>query len=202
MDEEAYFEKVKNWNLRKDYQKDLDMISLLTNYCLSQDVSKDLHLIGTGLGSDIDSITKYKKLNSIVGIEPIKKFYENARPKYQQLGASILNFSLGEFASKNKELSGIFVFSHSINHINNDELKKFKKILKKSFLIIINPNPEFPKRFGKSDDTVIYYLSSNEIARLLNCKIIFDFFYNLVDIKGETIFVRNAIVLQTNDFPS
>ena len=63
MDEEAYFEKVKNWNLREDYQKDLDVISLLTNYCLSQNVNKDLYLIGTGLGSDIDSITKYKKLN-------------------------------------------------------------------------------------------------------------------------------------------
>ena len=124
MDEEAYFEKVKNWNLREDYQKDLDVISLLTNYCLSQNVNKDLYLIGTGLGSDIDSITKYKKLNSIIGIEPIEKFYENALPKYQQLGASLLNITLEELSSKNHELSGIFVFSHSINHINEAELRK------------------------------------------------------------------------------
>ena len=27
MGEEAYFEKVKNWNLREDYLKDLDVIS-------------------------------------------------------------------------------------------------------------------------------------------------------------------------------
>ena len=157
-------------------------------------------MIGTGLGSDIDSITKYKKLNSIIGIEPIEKFYQNALPKYHQLGASLLNITLEELSSKNQELSGIFVFCHSINHINEAELKKFKKSLKKSFLIIINPNPEFPKRFWWTDDTIIDYFSGNDIETLLNCELIFDFFYNLVDIKGEKIFVRNAVLLITKDF--
>ena len=97
-------------------------------------------------------------------------------------------------------LSGIFIFSHSINHITEDELKQFQKILKKSLIIIINPNPEFPKRFWWTDDTILDYLSGDDIAKLLNCELIFDFFYNLVDIKGKKIFVRNAVLLKTKDF--
>ena len=59
MDDKSYYEKVKNWNLRDDYKKDLDVISLFTNYCLSKNVSKDLYMIGTGLGADIDSMIEF-----------------------------------------------------------------------------------------------------------------------------------------------
>lgn len=198
MDESSYFEKVKNWNLREDYKKDLDVINLLTHYSLSQKVNNDLYLIGTGLGADIDSILDFNKITSITGIEPIKKFYDNATEKYKKFGAKILNLKLGEFMSQNNN-SGIFIFSHSINHIPKEELLKFRNSLKKSFLVIINPNPEFPKRFWWTDDTILYYLSGDKIAELLNCEKIFDFFYNLVEIKNETIFLRNAIVLKTKD---
>ena len=62
MNDELYYEKVKNWNLRVDYKKDIDTISLLTNYCLSKVNSTDLYFIGTGLGADIDSLVKTIKL--------------------------------------------------------------------------------------------------------------------------------------------
>lgn len=199
MNDESYYEKVKNWNLRVDYKKDIETISLLTNYCLSKVNSTDLYFIGTGLGADIDSIVKSQKFKSIIGIEPILNFYDNALPKYENIGAKLLNYSLGELSQKNTELSGIFIFSHSINHISKEELKQFQKILKKSYIIIINPNPEFPKRFWWTDETILDYFSCNDIANLLNCESIFDFFYNLVDIKDEKIFVRNAVLLKTKD---
>jgi hypothetical protein len=200
MNDDSYYKKVENWNLRIDYKKDIDTISLLTNYCLSKVISTNLYFIGTGLGADIDSIVESTKLKSIIGIEPLKDFFENALPKYQKIGATLLNCSLGQLSQNNTELSGIFIFSHSINHITKDELKQFQKILKKSLIIIINPNPEFPKRFWWTDDTILDYFSGNDVANLLNCESIFDFFYNLVDIKGETIFVRNAVLLKTKDF--
>jgi hypothetical protein len=200
MNDESYYEKVKNWNLRVDYKKDIETISLLTNYCLSKLNSTDLYFIGTGLGADIDSIVKSLKLKSIIGIEPLTNFYDSALSKYENIGAKLLNCSLGELSQKSTELSGIFIFSHSINHIPEEELKQFQKILKKSYIIIINPNPEFPKRFWWTDDTILDYFSGNDIANLLNCESIFDFFYNLVDIKGKKIFVRNAVLLKTKDF--
>ena len=200
MSDESYYEKVKNWNLRVDYKKDIETISLLTNYCISKINSTDLYFVGTGLGADIDSIVKSKKLKSITGIEPLKNFFDIALPKYEKIGATLLNCSLAQLSQKNTDLSGIFIFSHSINHITEDELKQFQKILKKSLIVIINPNPEFPKRFWWTDDTILNYFSGNDIATLLNCELIFDFFYNLVDIKGEKIFVRNAVLLKTKDF--
>jgi len=200
MDNKSYYEKVKNWNLREDYKKDLDVISLFTNYCLSKNISKDLYMIGTGLGADIGSIIKFTKLKSITGIEPITSFFESASPKYKNLNAKIFNLKLGEFVSKNDTLSGIFIFSHSINHIPDDELLEFKKSLRKSFLIILNPNPEFPKRFWWTDETILRYFSGDEISQLLNCEKVYDFFYNFVEIENKTIFVRNAVVLKTKDF--
>lgn len=200
MDDKSYQEKVKNWNLRDDYKKDLDVISLFTNYCLSKNVSKDLYIIGTGLGADIDSIIEFTKLKSITGIEPITSFFESASPKYKNLNAKIFNLKLSEFVAKNDTLSGIFIFSHSINHIPEDELLEFKKSLRKSFLIILNPNPEFPKRFWWTDETILHYFSGDEISKLLNCEKVYDFFYNFVEIENKTIFVRNAVVLKTKDF--
>ena len=89
MNDELYYEKVKNWNSRIDYKKDIDMISLLTNYCLSKVNSTDLYFIGTGLGADIDSIVISIKLKSITGIEPLKIFFDNALAKYEKIGATL-----------------------------------------------------------------------------------------------------------------
>jgi hypothetical protein len=200
MNDELYYEKVKNWNSRIDYKKDIDTISLLTNYCLSKVNSTDLYFIGTGLGADIDSIVKSIKLKSITGVEPLKNFFDSALAKYEKIGATLLNCSLGQLSQNNVELSGIFIFSHSINHITEDELKQFQKILKKSLIIIINPNPEFPKRFWWTDETILHYFSGDEISKLLNCEKVYDFFYNFVEIENKTIFVRNAVVLKTKDF--
>ena len=58
MNDDSYYKKVENWNLRIDYKKDIDTISLLTNYCLSKVISTNLYFIGTGLGADIDSIVE------------------------------------------------------------------------------------------------------------------------------------------------
>lgn len=200
MDENKYFEKVKNWNLRKDYSNDLEVIKLLVQYCLNLSETKDVFIIGTGLGSDLESIKNIPNVKSITGIEPIASFYQEALERYNSSGAKVLNLDLKKFTSLNRELSGVFIFSHSINHIKKEELLEFKKAIKKSFIIISNPNPDFPKRFWWTDETILYYLSGDEIAEILDCEKIFDFFYNLVEIKGETIFVRNAIALKTKDF--
>ena len=200
MDEDEYYQKVRNWNSRTDYLKDLDVIKLLTTYCSTAYETANVFLIGTGLGADIESIKNLPNIRSVVGVEPIEKFYNEASEKYNKIGAKILNMTLDMFAASNDELSGIFIFSHSINHIPKDELLSFKKTLKKSFILVINPNPEFPKRFWWTDETILSYLSGEEIANILGCEKIFDFFYNLVEIKDQTIFVRNAILLKTKDF--
>lgn len=199
MNEDEYYQKVRNWNSRSDYLKDLDVIKLFTTYCSANEVT-NVFLIGTGLGADVESIKNIPNVKSIVGIEPIKKFYNEASTKYNAIGAKLLNMTLGMFAASNNKLSGTFIFSHSINHIQKDELLSFKKTLKKSFIVVINPNPEFPKRFWWTDETILSYLSGDEIATILDCEKIFDLFYNLVEIKGQTIFVRNAILLKTKDF--
>ena len=65
-------------------------------------------------------------------------------------------------------------------------------------IIIINPNPQIERVVGKTDNTVISYLNSKQIQKLLNAKIIFNFFYNSVKIKNENIFLREIIVLKKN----
>ena len=200
MDDSSYFDKVNQWNQRSDYKNDLQVISLLTNYSLSNAVQKDIFIIGTGLGADLESLSKFSPLNSIVGIEPITEFYKTALEKYEKFQAKLFNVNLKTFSLENNNLSGVFIFSHSINHISKEELSEFAKSIKKSYIVISNPNPEFPKRFWWTDDTILHYLSGDEIANILNCEKIFDFFYNLVEINNETIFVRNAIVLKTKDF--
>ncbi len=107
--------------------------------------------------------------------------------------------NLGEFAKISNSLSGIFLFIHSINHIPKSQINAFQKAIKNSYIIIVNPNPEIERIVGKVDKTVISYLDSKRIQKLLDSEIIFDFFYNLIKVKGKDIFLREALVLKTKD---
>lgn len=192
-----YYKKVKKFNKRKDYQKDVETARFFLEYCFSHFHSKKIYMIGTGLGGDLEIIKKTKGLN-IIGIEPRSNFYKQASNRYKKFHGKLLKIDLGQFVKTHSNLSGIFVFMHSFNHIPTTELKLFSKIIKNSYIIIINPNPTIEKLTGKTDDTVISYLDSKKIQKILNSTILFDFFYNPVKIKRKDIFLREAILLKRN----
>ncbi len=47
-----YIHKVKEFNQRKDYQKDVSTAKLFLEYCLTIKKLKNIYFIGTGLGGD------------------------------------------------------------------------------------------------------------------------------------------------------
>ena len=104
-------------------------------------INEDIFIIGTGLGADLESLSKFTPLNSIVGIEPIPEFYKTALEKYEKFQAKLFNVNLKTFSLENNNLSGVFIFSHSINHISKEELLEFANSIKKSYIVISNPNP-------------------------------------------------------------
>ena len=193
-----YIDKVKSFNKRTDYTKDTNTAKLFLEFCMPLIKSKKIFIIGTGLGGDYKIIKDVKKFK-ITGIEPRQTFQEYALKEYKRRGATLLKIDLGEFVKISKNLSGIFLFIHSINHIPKNQIMAFQKIIKKSYIIVINPNPEIGKVVGKVDKTVISYLDSKRIQKLFDCEIIFDFFYNSKKIKEEDILLREALVLKTKD---
>ncbi len=143
-------------------------------------------------------IIKNIKNCKIIGIEPRETFQNEASKVYEKFGGKLVKADLGEFVKSSKKLSGIFLFIHSVNHIPIKQIKQLQKSIKNSLIIIINPNPEIENVVGKTDQTVISYLKSENIEKLFQSKIIFDFFYNSVKIKENKIFLREVIILKTN----
>jgi hypothetical protein len=190
-----YIDKVKKFNEREDYDKDVEAAQLFLKYCLPLIQSKKIFVVGTGLGGDIKIIKDIKNFK-ITGIEPRQTFHDYSLREYKKIGGELLKMDLGEFVKTNKSLSGIFLFIHSINHIPKKQIELLKKSMKNSYIIILNPNPKIGKIVGKTDKTVISYLNSKQIQKLLNAKVIFDFFYNLVKIDEKEILLREAILLK------
>lgn len=196
MHDKEYFNKVKKFNTRKDYQLDVDTASLFLEYCLLNKKLKELFIVGTGLGVDVPMIKKLKTIQ-IIGIEPRPIFYERALKVYQKINGKLLNVTLGDFVKNSHgSLHGIFLFMHTINHIPRIELKRLKERIKDSFIIIINPNPSIGKIVGKLDDSVISYLDVKQIHKIFNGKIIYDFFYHSIRLRDKDILLREAILLK------
>jgi len=193
-----YIDKVKDFNKRIDYAKDVNTARLFLEFYMPLIKSKKIFVIGAGLGGD-SKIIKDVKNFKITGIEPRQTFQEHASREYKKIGAKLLKMNLGEFVKTSNSLSGIFLFIHSINHIPKSQINVFQKAIKNSYIIVVNPNPEIERIVGKVDKTVISYLDSKRIQKLLDSEIIFDFFYNLVKVKGKDIFLREALVLKTKD---
>lgn len=195
---DPYYRKVKKFNASARYNEDVKYANLLLNYCLLNSKKKNIFFIGTGLGGDIQIIKGLKNVK-IIGIEPRESFQEETEKAYKKIGGKLLKMNLGEFAKISNSLSGIFLFIHSINHIPKNQINAFQIAIKNSYIIVVNPNPEIERIVGKVDKTVISYLDSKRIQKLLDSEIIFDFFYNLVKVKGKDIFLREALVLKTKD---
>jgi hypothetical protein len=195
---DPYYEKVEKFNARVDYDTDVKYAGLLLNYCMLNSKKKNIFFVGTGLGGDIQIIKGLKNIK-VTGIEPRESFQEEAEKSYKKIGGKLLKMNLGEFTKISESMSGIFLFIHSINHIPNSQINAFQKTIKNSYIIVVNPNPEIERVIGKVDKTVISYLDSKKVQKLLNSKIIFDFFYNSVKIKGKDIFLRETFVLKTKN---
>jgi len=193
-----YIDKVKDFNKRIDYAKDVNTARLFLEFYMPLIKSKKIFVIGAGLGGDSEIIKDVKNFK-ITGIEPRQTFQEHASREYKKIGAKLLKMNLGEFAKTSNSLSGIFLFIHSINHIPKNQINAFQKAIKNSYIIVVNPNPEIERIVGKVDKTVISYLDSKRVQEVLDSEIIFDFFYNLVKVKGKDIFLREALVLKTKD---
>ncbi len=191
---DPYYNKIKKFNSKENYDNDVKSAKLLLQYCIDNSKKKKIFFIGTGLGGDIKIVNGIKNIE-ITGIEPRETFQDSAEKAYEKIGGKLLKMNLGQF-SKTKKLSGIFIFIHSINHITKKELQEFQKSCVDCFFIIINPNPEIGKIVGKTDDTVISYLEMNDIKKLLKTKMIFDYFYFPIKIKKREIFLREAILLK------
>ena len=194
----SYYEKLKKFNNRKDYAIDTNIAKLFLSYCLSKSHHKKIFIVGTGLGADYKITTNFKDLK-IIGIEPRLSFQEVTSKTYSKFGGKLLPLNLGEFVKISKNLSGVFLFIHSINHIPKNQLDIFRKRIKNSYIIVINPNSIIEKIVGKTDKTVISYLDSKKIKQILNCEIIFDFFYNPKKLKKSKIFLREALLLKTKN---
>ena len=192
-----YIDKDKKINKKIDYTRDINTARLVLEYCIPLVKSKRIFFVGTGLGGD-SKIVKNIRDFEIIGIEPRETFQKYATKQYNKIGSKVYKKNLGDFVKRFKKLSGIFFFIHSINHISKNQILAFEKITKKSYIIIINPNPQIERVVGKTDNTVISYLNSKQIQKLLNAEIIFNFFYNSVKIKNENIFLREIIVLKKN----
>ena len=192
-----YINKIKKFNDREDYLEDIKTAKFFLENYLSNIKSKKIYFIGTGLGGDSKIIQDIEN-PKVIGVEPRDTFQEQATKVYNNFGGKLMKMDLGEFSKINSKLSGIFLFIHSINHISKNQLRHFQKIVKNSFIIIINPNPQIEKIVGKTDQTVISYLNAKEIQTLLKSEIVFDFFYNKKKIKTKEIFLREIIILKTN----
>lgn len=194
---DTYFDKVQKFNKREDYRDDINIAKLLLKNCLESLKNREIFVIGTGLGGDsaiLQDITDCK----ITGIEPRESFQEEVSKIYKKKNWKFIKCDLGEFVKLSESRSGIFLFIHSINHIPKKQIESLKKVIKKSFIIIINPNPEIEKIFGKTDNTVISYLNSKQIKKLFSSEIVFDLFYHQILIKNKNILLREAIVLKTD----
>jgi len=194
----SYHEKLKKFNNREDYVMDTSIARLFLSYCLTKSHHKKIFIIGTGLGADYKITANFKNLK-VIGIEPRLSFQEVASKTYSKFGGKLLHLNLREFVKISKNLSGVFLFIHSINHIPKNQLNIFRKIIKNSYVIVVNPNSSIEKIVGKTDKTVISYLDSKKIKKILNCEIIFDFFYNPIKLKKSKIFLREAILLKTKN---
>jgi len=194
---DIYIDKVKKFNKREDYLIDINTARLFLEYCLMSSKTKKIYIIGTGLGGDT-KIIKNLKNYKIIGIESRETFQKEASRVYKKFGGELIKKDLGEFMKLSNKLSGIFIFIHSINHIPKKQISLLQKSIKNSFIIIINPNPEIENIVGKTDQSVISYLDSKQIQKLLKSKIVFNFFYNPVKIKGKKILLREAIILKTS----
>jgi hypothetical protein len=190
-----YYKKIRQFNKRKDYSKDVFVAQLFLEYCIRDSKIKNVFFIGTGLGKDLKIINNSKGLK-ISGIEPRVNFHKEASKAYEKLNAKLLKMGLGKFVEKSKKLTGIFLFIHSLNHIPKTELEKFSNAIKNSFIIIINPNPELEGIVGKTDKTVITYLNSKKIEKILGCHLLFDFYYNPVCLKGKEVFLRQVLLFK------
>ena len=166
-----YIDKVKKFNKKIDYTRDINTARLVLEYCIPLVKSKKIFFVGTGLGGD-SKIVKNIRDFEIIGIEPRETFQEHATKQYNKIGAKLYKKNLGDFVKIFKKLSGIIFFIHSINHISKNQILAFEKITKKSYIIIINPNPQIERVVGKTDNTVISYLNSKQIQKLLNFFII------------------------------
>ena len=193
---DSYFDKVQKFNERYDYLKDINTARLFLEDCLINSKIKNIFIIGTGIGGDSKILQNIKNCK-IVGIEPRESFQKEASKIYRKMNGVLIKCDLGKFIESYKNLSGIFLFIHSINHIPKKQIRLFQKSIKNSYIVIINPNPKLEKITGKTDPTVISYLDSKQIQKLLDSEIIFDVFYNSVTIKGKKILLREGIVLKT-----
>jgi len=191
---DSYYEKIKKFNSKKNYEDDIKSAKLLLQYCIDNSKKKKVFFIGTGLGGDIKIVKGIKNIE-VTGVEPRETFQDSAEKVYKKIGGKLLKMNLGQF-SKTKKLSGIFMFIHSINHITKKELEQLQKACVNSYFIIINPNPEIEKVIGKTDDTVISYLKMNDIKKILKTTMIFDYFYSPIQIKKREIFLREIILLK------
>lgn len=157
---------------------------------------KTLYIIGTGLGEDIESAKNIKGLK-IIGLEPRDTFQQIAAKKYTRYGHRLFKGDLEQFAKKYKNIRGVFLFMHSLNHIPHRQIREFEKNIKRnSYIVLVNPNPSIEKIKGKTDKTAIHYLNSKKIVKLLKSEIIFDFFYNPKPVKYQKIPIREALLLK------
>lgn len=198
IDEKQYLIKIKKFNERSDYIYDINTVKLFLDYCFNIFPTKKIFVVGTGLGGDIKKINLSKD-KKVIGIEPRIIFYNNAKKVYHELNGEIFNLSLGEWILKSKnKLTGIFLFIHSINHIPHNEIEIFKQSIKKSYILIIIPNPEIGKIMGKTDKTVYSYLNKIKLEKMLNSTAVYDFYYHPIMLKRKRIMLREAILLKTN----
>lgn len=190
-----YIEKVKKFNEKDNYKLDIRVANMLIKNHIS-DKQKTLYIIGTGLGEDLEVASNIKNLK-VIGLEPRPTFQEIAARKYSKFGYRLLKTDLGQFVKSSKSMVGVFLFMHSFNHIPYRQIRALEKILKKdSYIVVINPNPMIEKIKGKTDKTAIRYLNSEKISKMLDSKILFDFFYNPKPVRYQKIPIREALLLK------
>ena len=88
---DPYYEKVKKFNLRVDYEYDVKSANLLLNYCISNSNKKKIFFIGTGIGGDIKIVKGIKNMQ-IKGIEPRISFQSEAEKIYKKQGGKLLRW--------------------------------------------------------------------------------------------------------------
>jgi len=160
---DAYVDKVEKWNNSKWYRLNMEVGRIALNDILVR--MNKVYIIGTGMGADLEMLDEWTGLD-IIGIEPRKTFQSIAQEEYTKRGQILLRCSCGDFAAVNKNLEGIFVFNHSINHIPLDELEEFRKSIKSGHIMVITP---MPKKI-KSDDTIIQYHTVKDLERIFKVK--------------------------------
>jgi len=163
MDE--YINKVKEWNSRSWYKLNMEEGRMEFNDILAR--RNRVYIIGTGLGADLQMLDEYTELD-VIGIEPRESFQSIAQKKYDKRAQFLFKGSCGDFAALNKNLEGIFIFNHSINHIPLEELKEFRKSIKNGHIMVFSPKPVKVK----GDDTIIEYRTVKDLERIFKVKAI------------------------------